>query len=120
MNTTVTALNNALKKSNSFYAENMESREAILRLLLAAVSLGLLFAASSVAHMMLLVSVAVYLFATAMMQWDPLYTVLTKKMSDTIMDATIGKSEGLVHHGIGSQDSFQAANDTKHSRGNAA
>lgn len=98
----------------AFFAVNMKTTEAIIRLVFAATLIGVLMAEPTMAYKMLLVVVAVYLFTTAITRWEPLYAWMGRNpMKTDVSHLRRHKNEGDLRHDIHHDHGVRPANDGK-------
>lgn len=108
MNTRVELANAAV----CFVAENMRPRESVLRLLASGFVVLLPFSDPGLSAKILPVVVAVYLFVTAILRWDPLYAVIRRvQWPQPAQPQAVRTSEGAMVENLNHRSNTSAAND---------
>jgi hypothetical protein len=92
-------------------AENMKGKDAASRLILAAACLATLFITPIIPAINLLEILAVYLFSTAIIRWDPVYAIAGIRLNNE-SSKTNAYSEGSVSINVGRGTNSHAANDS--------
>lgn len=108
MSTKIDAMNDAFFP----IAENMKAKDMTARLILAAVSLTVLLTKPSIEIMNILVVMSVYLFTTAVLRWDPIYSLAGVRRGEQALQLETS-NEGTVSSAPGVYKGDRAANDTR-------
>jgi hypothetical protein len=108
MNTKIDVVNDA----SNFVAENVKEKDATGRLFLAAVSLVALFVVVPKIQIMNYLEVlAVYLFSTAIIRWDPFYAIAGIRL-DSELSKPHAHSEASLSSSVERGANSHAANES--------
>lgn len=111
MNTKIRSVNDAFLS----ISENMGKKDAFTRYLLTAALIGILLAVPPVLYLNPITIAANYLFTTALMRWDPVYSLLGISFAYEESSVFAMQIEAKIRHDLGVRAFDGVANDSHHS-----
>ena len=108
MKTKVVTKNNAAVSVD----ENVGQRETIVRLVLSAALVSVLFVDTTIPHKILYVVPAIYLYTTAIINWDPVYALLRSYRATGTSSEQITQMENANAGDVGLRSDKYAVNDS--------
>jgi hypothetical protein len=93
--------------------ENMSRWEALIRMVLSAALVGVLFAQPAIGFKILFVMLSVYLFATAIIKWDPAYALVKRLTVDKASLPSFDSPKGILVTDMAAKHARRAGNDSQ-------